>query len=823
MIPRATQPARVHLFQPVLVGLGLFACLATARAQVVLDGSFGTSGPLTGPNYNITAGVGLTRGNNLFQSFSQFNLKAGDVATFTGPANIQNILSRVTGGSPSSIDGTIRSGIAGANFYFINPSGVIFGPNASVDVSGAFAVSTANYLKLADGAKFVAALGADDSMLSSAPVVAFGFLDGASGSIDVSGSLRSAPGTPLSVIGSTVNVHDGATLEALGSQINLTGVSSAGEITPSIQASIKGGVPAQSDPTPPGTVVIRGGRLVVENAHVDVSNTGGNLVVDLTDSLEVLNGGQLTTENSGATKGGSIFINAPKVTVDGQDGALLTQIAAQTSSDDPLGAGGDVIIKSDSLDVLGGLLSQISVSTSGAADAGRVDITTGAMRVEDASQISANAAPVSGGGPGGAGGQVVIRADSLDVGTAATISASTLGDANAGSIDITAHSISIDNASVTTYSSGAGNGGDIRVQSDTLSLNGMFGSITALALGINSGLPAGNGGNIDIKTGSLQLLNDSAISVSTYGDGNAGNIHITADSITLDTAHPQPGIFPGISSFASTLIYNGVGSGGDVVINTGTLTMHNNMLITAATSTTGTGGNVNITASSVLVDSGASIQSSSDGPGRAGTVQLQSSGNIQLSSGGSVSTSAPQSGAGDILVTSGSEVQLTDSSITARAGPGGGGNINVTAPDLVYLLRGSLDAQAVGDGGNLTIQSTSIVLNQGGLISQSSSKNGGNITIISDAFLQSDSVINPSAPFGIPGTVLVTAPDVDLSASLIPLPGNLLDAESQMRPDCAVRLSGEVSSFVILGRGGLPLEPGGFVPSGATSSGDEKH
>jgi large exoprotein involved in heme utilization and adhesion len=419
----------------------------------------------------------------------------------------------------------------------------------------------------------------------------------------------------------------------------------------------------------------------------------------------------------------------------------------------------------------------------------------------------------------------VIRADSLNVDTAATISASTLGDANAGSIDIAAHSISIDNASVTTYSAGAGNGGDIRVQSDTLSLNGGLGSITALAIGDNSALPAGRGGNIDIKTGSLQLLNDSAISSSTFGDGNAGNVSITANSVLLDTAHPQPGLFPGISSFASTLIYSGVGSGGDVVINTGSLTMHNNMFISAATSTTGNGGNINITASSVLVDSGASIQSSSDGSGLAGTVQVHSSGGVQLSSGGSISTSAPQSGAGDILVTSGSEVQLTDSAITARAGPGGGGSITVTAPDLVYLLRGSLDAQAVGDGGNLTIQANSIVVNQGGLISKSSTQNGGNISILSQAFLQSDTVIDSSAPFGIPGTVLVTAPDVDLSASLIPLPSNLLDAESQMRPDCAVRLSGDVSSFVILGSGGLPLEPGGFVPSGggATSSEDEKH
>ena len=75
-----------------------------------------------------------------------------------------------------------------------------------------------------------------------------------------------------------------------------------------------------------------------------VSSTGGDVVVNLTDSLEMLNGGQLTTSSSGATKGGNIIINAPKVTVDSQYGPVATRIAAETSSDDPLGTGGDVIV-----------------------------------------------------------------------------------------------------------------------------------------------------------------------------------------------------------------------------------------------------------------------------------------------------------------------------------------------------------------------------------------------------------------------------------------------------------------------------------------------
>src|SRR5438874_1969372 len=94
---------------------------------VVLDGSFGTRGPLPGPNFMITAPMGRLVNTNLFQSFSQFNLNSSQSATFTGPSNVHNILARVTSGSPSSIDGTINSSIPGANLFFLNRAGVIFG------------------------------------------------------------------------------------------------------------------------------------------------------------------------------------------------------------------------------------------------------------------------------------------------------------------------------------------------------------------------------------------------------------------------------------------------------------------------------------------------------------------------------------------------------------------------------------------------------------------------------------------------------------------------------------------------------------------------
>src|SRR5438128_5424075 len=213
LAPRKPSGQRIESKQGWQLLIMVFAVAAGVSASgassVVLDGKLGPSGPLSGPNYDITAGLGRTLGNNLFHSFAQFNLDAGDVATFSGPANIQNILTRVTGGSASSIDGTIRSSIVGANFFLINPAGVVFGPNAALDVSGSFAVSTASYLKLADGARFAAALDADDSMLSTAPVVAFGFLDGVSGSVTVQGSLQVPEGKTLTVAGGDISVNGG--------------------------------------------------------------------------------------------------------------------------------------------------------------------------------------------------------------------------------------------------------------------------------------------------------------------------------------------------------------------------------------------------------------------------------------------------------------------------------------------------------------------------------------------------------------------------------------------------------------------------------------
>ena len=206
----------------------LLIAAQTVHAGVTLDGTLGRSGAVTGPNYAITPVLGKQSGTNLFHSFSTFDLVKGDVATFSGPTNISNIISRVTGGSASSIDGTMKSTITGANMYFLNPAGVIFGPNASLDTSGSFHVGTANYLKFQDGNFYADTT--KTSIFSSAPPEAFGFLGSTRASIYIFGAtLATKPSNSISIIGGDVEINYGDVGTLNGGDVRVVAAQAVGE------------------------------------------------------------------------------------------------------------------------------------------------------------------------------------------------------------------------------------------------------------------------------------------------------------------------------------------------------------------------------------------------------------------------------------------------------------------------------------------------------------------------------------------------------------------------------------------------------------------
>ena len=281
-------PGKVFLAFAAACSL-LAAVPGVAAAQnITIDGRLSPAQTLVGPNYAITANLGKQVGSNLFHSFGKFGLASSESATFSGPATVSNVIGRVTGGAQSSIDGKIASTIAGANLYLINPSGIVFGPNATVNVSGGFHASTADYLRMSDGAKFQAT-NPDASTLSAAPPAAFGFLTARPAAITVNGStLGPVPGT-LGVVAGPVAIT-GATLVAPAGTIHVTSVAGTGEVpvdprnTPALTVTsfgpvnIKGGSTLDvSDPNnlgSGGSVFIRSGALTIDASEINADNYG---------------------------------------------------------------------------------------------------------------------------------------------------------------------------------------------------------------------------------------------------------------------------------------------------------------------------------------------------------------------------------------------------------------------------------------------------------------------------------------------------------------------------------------------------------------------
>jgi filamentous hemagglutinin family protein len=122
-----------------------------AIAQVVPDNMLGTQVTQAGLVFEINNGT--RSGNNLFHSFSQFSVPAGGSAVFNNALDVQNIFSRVTGSQLSNIDGILKTQ-GTANLFLMNPNGIIFGPNAQLNLGGSFVGTTASAIKFSDGIEF---------------------------------------------------------------------------------------------------------------------------------------------------------------------------------------------------------------------------------------------------------------------------------------------------------------------------------------------------------------------------------------------------------------------------------------------------------------------------------------------------------------------------------------------------------------------------------------------------------------------------------------------------------------------------------------------
>ncbi len=103
------------------------------------DNSLGTLVNKVEQTFDITGGTNV--GNNLFHSFSEFNVETGETANFIDNQSSANIISRVTGGNNSWINGELKTGNTNADLYLLNPNGIMFGSDASLDIKGFFYIA----------------------------------------------------------------------------------------------------------------------------------------------------------------------------------------------------------------------------------------------------------------------------------------------------------------------------------------------------------------------------------------------------------------------------------------------------------------------------------------------------------------------------------------------------------------------------------------------------------------------------------------------------------------------------------------------------------
>jgi filamentous hemagglutinin family protein len=391
---------------------------APAAAQhITIDGTLSPAQTLVGPNYAITPNLGKQVGGNLFQSFGIFGLNQGETATFSGPANVGNVIGRVTGGSQSSINGTINSmAMPGANVFLINPAGIVFGPNGSVNISGSFHASTADYLKMSDGAKFQAT-NPGGSTLSAAPPAAFGFVNASPGAITLNGTSLTVPATQtLGLVGGLVTVA-GGTLQAPGGTVHVTAARGDGEV-----------------PINPRNT---SAMTVKRFAQISIS---GNSALDVSDP-------------TGVNNSGNVFINA---------GMLSLDASAINASNYGTGLGGSIIIKAASLTLSNG--SFIGTDALNIGSGGVISINVvGQLSIDDSS-IGSGSSPPCIFCKAGNGGNIFIQANDVSLTNNGQIGSRTFGPGNAGNIFILARdqlSLNFSTVFADTYLDASGNGGQI--------------------------------------------------------------------------------------------------------------------------------------------------------------------------------------------------------------------------------------------------------------------------------------------------------------------------------------------------------------------------
>lgn len=794
---------KILLFTSLLVTYISYANYSLA--QIVPDNSLGLDKSTITSDTNINGFPskliqgGTARGSSLFHSFQEFSILSGQSAYFENPSGIQTILTRVTGGKTSRLLG--RLGILGnADLFLLNPSGILFGPDSSLDLNGSFVATTANSILFDREYIFSANQPQPVPNLKISLPVGLQFGTG-SQPISIQSSslgLEVKPENTLAIVGGDININGGVLnapggnieLGSIGgnNQVRLKTISKGWELDYSnvknfqdISISQRGSV---SIPFPDGEgrLHIQGENLALSDGSQIVVNNS-ELLVDIQDTLEVKGFSEvmvppelqtilglktlksrstIANEVFGTEDGNSTIINTKKLVLR-NEGTITTRTSSilnGLTGELILGQarGGDLLINASESVEITNSGSALNSSTESAGQAGNIKINSPILRILDGGAITASSTsntnalglPI----PTGPGGTIHINAPQAII--------------LSGVSEETSRSSGL----FSTSELGAnGTGGKIEVITGSLSLSD--GAVISTRTQSDF-----RGGDISISGKSLSLTSGGQILSSTIGSGNSGDITVRViDQIKLKGRDPTFS-----ERFDQIQILN---DSQDAGLKLDPISAFSGIYANSEFASSGNAGSIDIDPKTVVIQDGAKISVSSRG--------LSESGNILLRAG---------------------NLTLDRGSISATSASGQGGNINLIINNLLFLTNNSQISASAGsqetggDGGNITINTALLVaLKNSDITANAFTGQGGDILVtIRGLFLSSDSDITASSERGINGVVTVSNPEVDPTNSLTEIPESV-DSPKEVVQGCRTHQTSNNSTFVNVGRGGLPPGP----------------
>ena len=731
-----------------LIFLVLYFLLSPFKVKaqsLIIDQTLGTESSIITPidllNERIDGGA--IRGVNLFHSFLEFNVGEGRGVYFSNPAIVENILTRVTGNNPSDILG--RLGVLGeANLFLLNPNGIYFGENASLDIRGSFVATTSDGIRLGEEGIFSAIDTTNSQLLSVQPGALFSnALRQHQALINNEGNLTVGNGQNLILLADAI-ISTGQLVAPQG-RLRVEGINGdvkVGNLIAEIAnlSASENLLLEESQLRTTGDLTLLAKEIVrIRDSSTNpfLALAGGNLVVKGIQGIDIqtLNHSQIPFQS----QGDMVFISDGKISVDAHFTSggnfsilnLLGEPVEFTSIYDPIiqtagdfisggyGPGaalkveaegdilfnGDIVINSPDLAFQGappdtdefllGNFPALILRADGDIRVGNINTSSpgggGPIILEAGNQIEIVNGTVSSNSPGGFAGLIDIQADDSISITDSSLSANSFGFSGAvtgGEINLQAGSIEIINSTINANSDGfenLGEGGEITLNAETGSI-----SLIGTDLSTNS-MGFGFAGNISL-TANDQVIGEGSSLRSNARDGIAGFIEVTANNSVS---------FTDSDLTAESNIFN-EREGGAIEINadTGSISL-NNVNLSATSRGNGSSGELALLAGDQINIEDSLIQSNADA-GFAGSIETIAGNSVfvinsQFTAQSNSTDSTREGGAIAITSDTGS-ISLNDSDFNASSlGAGLAGSISLTANDQIIGEVSSLRSNA-GNG-----------------------------------------------------------------------------------------------------------------------------